>query len=261
MEVRRDDGLYLFINICDRTAVLSLIYLLFNAGCMPETLTEHRLGFFYRFERDIEELLRVFHSGIHTTINRYRGQSVVLCFPTMQRGSPVESVFHTTEAQRKALRKLRIRTVEDLIYHFPSRYGDVAEMRTIGSLQKGDSVVVFGRISKLKASKGFRTKRTMGTAELVDDSGKIQIVWFNQPYIAKMIPEGALVRVEGKVSERRKTGALYFSNPKIEKVESVPQGVGDSLFGAGGEQHHLHPVYPESRGITTNWLFHSIQKV
>ena len=178
----------------------------------------------------------------------------------MQRGSPVESVFHTTEAQRKALRKLRIRTVEDLIYHFPSRYGDVAEMRTIGSLQKGDSVVVFGRISKLKASKGFRTKITMGTAELVDDSGKIQIVWFNQPYIAKMIPEGALVRVEGKVSERRKTGALYFSNPKIEKVDKAPQGVGESLFGKKGESHHLHPVYPESRGMTTNWLFHNIQK-
>src|SRR3989344_2404265 len=121
----------------------------------------------------------------------------------MQLTAAVETLFRLVEPERKALKKLRIKTAEDLLYHFPTRYGDVAEMRTIGSLQKGDSVVVFGRISKLKASKGFRTKITMGTAELQDDTGKIQIVWFNQPYLAKMIPEEALVRVEGKVSERR----------------------------------------------------------
>ncbi|MSU56165.1 MAG: ATP-dependent DNA helicase RecG [Candidatus Taylorbacteria bacterium] len=191
----------------------------------------------------------------------------------MKLDSPLETLSRIAEPERKALKKLRIKTAEDLLYHFPTRYGDVAEMRTIGSLQQGDAVVVFGRISKLKASKGFRTKITMGTAELVDDTGKIQIVWFNQPYIAKMIPEGALVRVEGKLSARRAkpsdatrsplhaTPSLYFSNPKIEKVTSVPQGVGDSLFGGEGESHHLHPVYPESRGITTNWLFHHVQKI
>ncbi len=193
----------------------------------------------------------------------------------MELTSPLEALFRIAEPQKKALKKLRIQTPEDLLYHFPARYGDVAEMRTIGSLSQGETVVVFGTISKLQATKAFRKKIPMGTAELKDDSGKIQIVWFNQPYIAKMIPENALVRVEGKLSARRAkprgesssfTGAkekekLYFSNPKIEKVTSVPQGVGGSLFGEEGEAHHLHPVYPESHGITSNWLFHAIQKV
>jgi ATP-dependent DNA helicase RecG len=190
--------------------------------------------------------------------------------------SLVETLFRITEPQRKALHKLRIKTAEDLLYHFPSRYGDVAEMRTIGNLHKGEVVVVFGKISKLKASKGFRTKIPMGTAELQDDTGKIQIVWFNQPYLAKMLPEGALVRVEGKVSQRRSrrqeveplknprgstSQGLYFSNPKIERVAHIPTGVGESLFGAEGDAHHLHPVYPESRGVTSNWFFHHIQKI
>lgn len=193
---------------------------------------------------------------------------------TMKLDSPIETLSRLAPPQMKALKKLRVTTVEDLLYHFPTRYGDVAKIRTIGSLQKGDSVVVFGRISKLKTSKGFRTKIPMGTAELTDDTGKIKIVWFNQPYLAKMIPEGALVRVEGKVSERRPSssipplqmgertgGALYFSNPKIERINTVPTGVGESLFGEAGESHHLHPVYPESRGITSNWFFHHIQKI
>ncbi len=191
----------------------------------------------------------------------------------MQITSSIETIFRLNELQRKALKKLCVKTVEDLLNHFPARYGDVAEMRNISGLKKGETAVVFGRITNLKATKAFRKKIPMGTADLQDDTGKMQIVWFNQPYIAKMIPEGALVRVEGKVSARRAKPSdidrsapntlptLYFSNPKIEKVTSVPQGIGGSLFGAEGADHHLHPVYPESRGITSNWLFHGIQKI
>jgi len=83
-----------------------------------------------------------------------------------------------------------------------------------------------------------------------------------------------LVRVEGKISEKRakakpknflsrrsSTSELYLSNPKIEKVEKIPIGVGESLFGSVGEEHYLYPVYPESRGISSNWLYYSIQKI
>jgi ATP-dependent DNA helicase RecG len=94
-----------------------------------------------------------------------------------------------------------------------------------------------------------------------DDTGKIKAVWFNQPYIAKMTGEGAFVRVEGKVSKRKKNDEIYFSNPKIETVNKIPIGVGDSLFGEEGEKHALYPVYPESRGVTSNWIYHTVLKI
>jgi GxxExxY protein len=56
-------------------------------------------------------------------------------------------------------------------------------------------------------------------------------------------------------------GPLYFSNPKIEKVNKLPVGVGDSLFGEDGEAHTLYPVYAESRGVTSNWMYHVLQKI
>lgn len=160
--------------------------------------------------------------------------------------------------QKAALKKLGIATVRDLLYHFPARYGDTSETRNIVTLGKGDTAVVFGKITKLKTSKGFKTKIAMADAWVEDDSGKIHCVWFNQPYLAKMTPEDALVRIEGKVSERKKTQELYFSNPKIEVVNKLPTGVGGSLFGDDGKAHTLYPVYPESRGITSNWLYHKI---
>jgi len=162
--------------------------------------------------------------------------------------------------QKAALKKLGISTVSDLLYHFPTRYGDSSQTQNISSLNKGDVAVIFGKISKLKTSKGFKTKIAMADAWVEDESGKIHCVWFNQPYLAKMTPDGALVRIEGKVSQR-KNGEIYFSNPKLEIVNKIPVGVGDSLFGTGSESHTLYPIYPESKGITTNWMYHKIIEV
>ncbi len=179
----------------------------------------------------------------------------------MQYDSLISEHFRLIASQKQALKKLGIETVEDLLYHFPTRYGDTSETRNISSLAKGDSAVIFGRIDKLKTSKGFKSKIPMADAWVEDESGKIHCVWFNQPYLAKMTPEGALVRIEGKVSERKKDGELYFSNPKIEIINKIPTGVGESLFGNEGLSHTLYPVYPESRGITSNWIYHKIVEI
>ncbi len=163
------------------------------------------------------------------------------------------------EGQKLALKKLSIKTVEDLLYHFPVRYGDTSQKRNIASLSEGESATIFGKISGLKTSKSFKSKIPMSEAWIEDESGKIKAVWFHQPYIAKMLQDGFFVRADGKVSDRK--GELYMSNPKIEPVTKLPIGVGDSLFGEDGESHSLYPVYPESKGVTSNWIYHAIQKI
>ncbi len=171
----------------------------------------------------------------------------------------LEVHFRLKPFQKTALKKLGILTIEDLLYHFPARYGDTAEVRNIGNLEKDQKVTVFGKITGLKTSKAFFKKIPMADATIEDESGKIKVVWFNQPYLAKMISGGSFVRADGKVSERK--GELYLSNPKIESVPHLPLGVGDSLFGENGGNKIFYPVYPESRGITSNWFYHTIQKV
>ena len=177
-----------------------------------------------------------------------------------------------TPLQKEALHKLGVDTIEDLLHHFPVRYGDTAEARNIDSLKHGENVVIYGKISGLKTSKGFHTAIAMADGYVEDETGSIHCVWFNQPYIAKMYTDEMMVRIEGKISQRRSkknapdantssTGELYFSNPKIETVDRLPTGVGDSLFSDDSEKHTLYPVYPESRGITSLWLYHAIQKV
>jgi len=159
-------------------------------------------------------------------------------------------IFRITDGQKKALKRLRIETVEDLLYHFPARYGDTGEFSTIANLEKGQQAVVRGTLSGLKTSKAFRKKIPMAEGWLEDQTGKIKIIWFHQAYLAKMLEEGTNVRVEGKVSERK--GQLYFSNPKIE---SAPD-----LF-TPTKTHTLYPIYPETRGITSNWIYYAVKKI
>ena len=163
-------------------------------------------------------------------------------------------VFRILPAQTSALKRLGILSIKDLLYHFPTRYGDTGEVTSIDKLHKGDTSVIFGRISGLKTSRAFRKKIPMAEGFIEDETGKIKIIWFHQAYLAKMIPEGSRVRVEGKVSERK--GVLYLSNPKIEDAPPPAGG----LF-TQTREHSLYPVYPETRGVTSNWIYHKIQSV
>lgn len=181
---------------------------------------------------------------------------------------PVEKEFRLQDSQKKALKKIGIKTIMDLMYHFPARYGDTSEMKNIGSLVAGETAVIFGKISGLKMGKAFIKRTPISEGYVEDETGKIKMIWFHQPYIAKMVHDGAMVRVEGKVSAKARplsnkglAFALSMINPKIETVTKLPTGVGDSLFGEEGEAHSLYPIYSESQGITSNWFYHAIQKI
>ena len=109
----------------------------------------------------------------------------------------------------------------------------------------------------LRQKKAWRKKIPMATGVFSDGSGSMNIVWFNQPYIAKMISEGVPVKIEGKVSE--KNGELYLSNPEVEHVPTLPTP--GPLLGEKENSATTFPIYPESRGITSRWFYHTIQKI
>ncbi|MFA7194056.1 MAG: ATP-dependent DNA helicase RecG [Candidatus Paceibacterota bacterium] len=169
----------------------------------------------------------------------------------------VKEQFRLKEQHVKALQKMGIHTVRDLLYHFPARYGDTASASSIDTLSEGDTATVYGKINKLETGKTYSSKMSKATATISDETGTAHITWFRQPYLAKMISDGSIVKVTGKVSDYK--GKLVFNNPKIESVSKLPQLIGNSLFGDG--EHTLYPVYPESKGITSNWIYHAIQKV
>jgi ATP-dependent DNA helicase RecG len=173
----------------------------------------------------------------------------------------IESHFRIDPNQKKALFHLGINKIRDLLYYFPSRYTDISEFRHINTLKDGEQATVIGIISNLKTKKSFRSKIPMGEAIITDLTGKIHIIWFHQPYLAKMLREGSTVRVTGKISESKNYG-LTLTNPEISKEDVLPIDLHDSLFQQkemGGQ--YGFPVYPETKGITSKWFYHAIGKI
>lgn len=174
--------------------------------------------------------------------------------------TPIESLMRIDKSHKLALDKLGIKTLHDILYHFPVRYGDTATLSSIQNTKDGEEITIYGRIKKLKLDKTFRSKIARATAVIEDESGTIKATWFNQPYLAKMYAEGEFVKVSGKIKVLKEIPIL--NNPSIEKVESMPIGVGDDLFG-NHEQgiEELSPIYKLSKGISSLWMHHAIAKI
>ena len=178
----------------------------------------------------------------------------------------LEEIFRLTPYQKAALHKLGLQTARNLLYHFPFRFENQAPAVKITNLKKGDNALVYGVIHKLKTQKAFYKKIPMAEGWLEDETGKIKVIWFNQPYLAKMLSEGVPVMAEGKVTERK--GQLYIANPQVERVASLPIGNTEGELWKSEDQNEngfpenrLRPFYPESRGITSNWFYFAIAKI
>ncbi len=162
--------------------------------------------------------------------------------------------------QKRALAKLGIRTIRDLLYHFPTRYETSGDVGTIAGVAAGAEVTLYGTVRKPDIRKTWKSRRPIAEAWLEDASGKIKMMWFSQPYIAKTLHDGMMVKVSGRVAGE---GAkIYLANPAIDKSPIAPEETHDTLFHKGSTlETELYPIYPESMGISSLWLFHALKKV
>ncbi|KKU78570.1 MAG: ATP-dependent DNA helicase RecG [Parcubacteria group bacterium GW2011_GWA2_47_7] len=180
---------------------------------------------------------------------------------TMQPDDLITAHFRLVDAQKKALARLSLITLCDLLYHLPTRHIDAGKSSPIELAEDGERVTLYGQIEKTGTKKSFRGHVPMGEATMRDKTGKMKLVWFHQAYMAKMVQPGDFVRASGTVKKRGTT--IMLVNPELEKIPELPRDTGTSLFEEGGidPENRFLPVYPESKGITSRWFYHAIRKV
>ena len=172
--------------------------------------------------------------------------------------------------QKRALRKLKIQTVRDLLYYFPARYEQAGATGTIAGVSPGAEVTLYGTVRKPDIRKTWKSRRPIAEAWLEDASGKIKMMWFSQPYIAKTLHDGMVVKVSGRIAG---TGAkMYLANPAIDRSPVASGEAYDSLFNqirevgprdvvARSDLAMLYPIYPESQGVSSLWFLHAVKKI
>jgi ATP-dependent DNA helicase RecG len=186
---------------------------------------------------------------------------------------PISSVGQINKDHALGLSRLHIATIRDLLFHLPFRYTDMREVAGTGTLTKGQSVTIYGMMEKVTVRRSFRGHIPMTEARIADNTGTVRAIWFNQAYIGKMYPEGTRVKVMGIVQEDSK--GFLLSNPSIEKASSVIPDTQESLFSHTAERDRtnaeergkntdisfLTPIYPETKGVTSLYLYTLLKKV
>ncbi len=162
---------------------------------------------------------------------------------------PIEKLKNVGARNLPRLNKLGIKTLKDLLWHFPVRYEDYTRLVPIIDVQAGEKVNIQGEGLKIVNKRLFPRRMFVTQALIKDESGAMNAVWFNQPYIANSLQEGTFVSLAGKANLDKH--GLYLSSPTYEKIdESDFEIKKTNLTHTGG----LIPIYPETDGITSKYL-------
>ncbi len=145
---------------------------------------------------------------------------------------PLERLEGIGEKKRAALVQMGIKSLADLLFHYPRRYVDRTRTETIRELVADTEVVVVGEVSRVDTRR-VRGGKSMVTATISDGSGRLRCTFFNQPWRARQLQstEGSMsVAVFGKVSDYR--GTLQMTNPVVDLL--------------GDRTGKIVPIYPQS---------------
>jgi len=136
------------------------------------------------------------------------------------------------------LHSLGIRTVRDLLFYFPRQHRDYSKLEKIAAIPFEQVTTTLGLIWEVETTRtsGGRT-RTIAT--ISDDSGKLRVSWFNQPYLQKQLQaaKGEYIVVTG--SKRRFGNKVEFT---VQSHELPERG---DLLSTG----RLVPIYGLTEGL------------
>lgn len=161
--------------------------------------------------------------------------------------SPVQYVPRVGPMLAAKLAKLGVITVEDLIRYAPFRYNDFSIFSPIARIQPGETVTVAGQVESIRNAFTKNGKK-LQEMRIRDESGTLDVIWFNQLYLPKIIHPGDTIHVAGQVGWFGQKLAML--SPEYELLTTQDPAHKTQSLHTG----RLVPVYPETSGITSKWL-------
>lgn len=155
----------------------------------------------------------------------------------MQLDTSIEFIKGIGTERSKLIRNvLRISTVEDFLNFYPIRYLDKSKVYKVADLQENNvDVQLKGKITDLQEISSGKIKRL--SAKFQDDTGSIQLVWFQYSnWLKEQIPINRSVYIFGKVSVFNQQFSM--AHPEIELEEKKEA------------ETRLTPIYPSSEKLT-----------
>ena len=139
------------------------------------------------------------------------------------------------EKKRAALAALDVDDLLDLLTHYPRRWVDRTNEARVADLIPGEEALVLVTVRSV-SKRTTRHRRTMVTARVGDGSGRMDVVFFNQPWRERQLREGLQIALFGKADVYR--GGLQMSNPIVDLI--------------GDRTGRIVSIYPQSEKAQVN---------
>ena len=156
---------------------------------------------------------------------------------------PVTKIKGISEKKAALFKKLGVTSVGDLISYYPRAYDNWSAITPISEVQHGERVVIRARLAAAVSTVRISGGRLMSKATVCDDSGYMNLVFFNNKYIDSMLRYGEEYCFMGKV-QREKYGYQMLS-PEFTSPKS-----GDAIT----------PVYNLTAGLNNRVVMKAVKE-
>ena len=136
---------------------------------------------------------------------------------TLAFDAPVASVAGVSSARAAALSSLGIKTVRDLLTHYPRRYLDMSRLTTIADARIGENATIVATVHEAVVKRP-KPKLDLTEVTLVDGTGTLIATFFRQPWLAKTLTPGTRVSVAGEVEFNY--GFKRMTVPFLDKLDA-----------------------------------------
>lgn len=158
----------------------------------------------------------------------------------------VRTIRGIGEQRAKALKKLGIHTLRDLISYFPRKYDDRTQTKHIAELQPGETSCVAAMVASPPALSHIRRGLDLVKLRAVDETGALDVTFFNQVWLKDHLKQGETYvfcgKAEGTLLRRQ------MANPVVE-----PEGRNEFTG-------RIVPVYPLTAGVSQLILSRSVRQ-
>lgn len=151
------------------------------------------------------------------------------------------------EKTAASFRRLGVETLEELLRFYPRDYDRIEEVSRIAELKDNSRAVVRGTICS-GVSERKTGRLTISFAQAADESGKMQLSFFNMPYIKKTLKKGSLYYLRGKVHQRG--NSFTMEQPVLLSPAEYEKQSG-----------RLLPVYPLTTGLSQKAVRKAVTQV
>jgi len=154
----------------------------------------------------------------------------------MNRYTPVTEIKGVGEKTAKLFQKLNINNVGDLLAHYPRDYEIYEEPVSIAEAKIGEVCAVYARVLGIPNQKKIRNLVILNV-NVRDDSGAMQLTFFNMPFLKKVLMPGGYYLFRGLVQSRGAT--MIMEQPKLFSLEEYQK-----------QTNRLRPRYALTKGLT-----------